>query len=249
MIVSIVTPVFNCEDFVRDCVLSVRRQDYAYIEHIIVDGGSFDGTVRIINENAHPRLFLVSEPDAGLYDAINKGIDRAKGIVLGILNADDCLANTFVISSIVNQFSNNLCNGVYGNLIYTKRNNISKISRKWTSDQYFPGKLSSGWMPPHPTLYIKTELFAQVGVYSSEFGSSGDYEFMLRLFSCHEFSATYLNMIVVIMREGGMSNGSLKKAIITLRNDFKILLKSNVGRPIAVLAMKKIRKLSQFLDR
>lgn len=243
MIVTIVTPVFNCAEFITECIASVKEQNYPHIEHLIVDGKSSDRTISLIAENMNSRIFLVSEPDLGIYDAINKGISIAKGDVLGILNADDRLASESVISSIVYNFKKASCDAVYGNLLYVKRWDISKISRRWLPGSYFSGRLNSGWMVPHPTLYLRRELYSRIGLYSLDFGTSGDYEFILRLFRCHDLRATYLNLVITIMRDGGVSNGSIKKMLGVLISDFKVLKKSHLKMPLLVLANKKFGKL------
>jgi len=247
MKVSLITIVFNGEAFLKDCIESVIAQDYADIEYIVIDGASKDNTVSIINQyNSYIRKFI-SEPDKGLYDAINKGIDLASGEVIGLLNADDMLAGNDVITKIVALFRNDASlEAVYGDLNYVNPRTL-KIIRKWKSKQAERKDLLNGWMPPHPTLYVRKDIFKKFGNYALDLGTAADYDLMLRLLYTHTIRAKYLPILMINMRMGGLSNGSLKGILMAAKNDFTALKRNNLPSPLLVLLKKKFAKISQFL--
>lgn len=246
MIVSIITPVLNCEDHIESCLRSVRSQNYPLVEHIIIDGGSSDNTLLIIKKNFTTKIKLLCEPDLRLYQAVNKGISIAKGDVIGILNADDLFAEEGIISSVVSCFINGY-DAVYGSLNYVKRIDSKTICRKWISGDFNVRKLRYGWMPPHPTLYLKKGVFNQCGLYSLDFPVAADYEFMLRIFLKFEIRPFFLNRILVIMRDGGLSNGSYRKRMSLLKQDYGIIKAMGLSFPIVVLLFKKLRKINQII--
>ena len=248
MKVSIVTVVFNCEDFIESCITSVFSQNYVDIEYIVIDGGSVDRTLPIIKKYLDRIDFFDTGRDLGLYDALNKGIGIATGDLIGLLNADDCLADVQVISEIVRCFKENNCEAVYGNLKFVKRDKPYLVTRNWQSSSYNFHALRYGWMPPHPTLYVKRTVLSTAGRYSLEFGTCGDYDMILRLFYKKKVKAVFLNRLIVIMRKGGMSNGSFKKTLAATINDYRILVHNEIPNPLFALFLKKLRKLPQFFS-
>ncbi|HKG07575.1 MAG TPA: glycosyltransferase family 2 protein [Pedobacter sp.] len=246
MIVTIVTVVLNGADYIEECIASVMTQNYKKIEHIIIDGGSCDGTLDIIEQYKSRISYVTSEADEGMYDALNKGIAIAKGDLIGFLNSDDRLADQNVISSIVKQFNSQYCDAIYGNLNYVSRNNTEKITRKWESRQYGLRCIQSGWMPPHPTFYIRKEVLDNSEPYSSAYGTCGDYDFMLRLLYKKKIKAVFVDLLIVYMRNGGISNGSFKKVFKSFFYDYRILARNKIPMPFLVVFFKKIRKLRQF---
>lgn len=247
MKLSLITVVYNAHHFIADCIESVIAQDYADLEYIVIDGGSTDGSLSIIkNYQAHIAQ-LVSEKDHGMYDALNKGIALATGDVIGILNADDMLASPDVLSAIAKQFLNSDTDGVYGDLNYVHQTNVNEVIRKWRSKQYIKKDISNGWMPAHPTLYLKSSLFKKFGGYSLNFGTAADYELILRFLYQHEAKAIYLNKLFVNMRIGGMSNASFKQRFDAFINDFSALKANQVKFPIKAILLKKISKFKQFI--
>lgn len=241
------TVVFNCFNFIADCIESVIAQDYADLEHIIVDGGSTDGTVSIIKRYQYHTAYFISEPDKGMYDALNKGIAVATGDIIGTLNADDWLAGNDVVSSVVAGFVKNNCDAVYGNINFIARQDPGRITRRWKSKPYSSINLEYGWMPAHPTLYMKRELYLCKGLYSLDFGTCADYELILRFLYKSDASAVFLNKLMVVMRNKGMSNGSFAKIFAALLNDYHALVCNKLPNPLLVLFLKKIRKVPQFL--
>ncbi|WP_316792249.1 glycosyltransferase family 2 protein [Pedobacter frigoris] len=246
MRVSMITVVFNCGHFIEDCIRSIISQEYRDIEYILIDGGSTDGTLAVIEKYSAHIACIRSEPDLSMYDAINKAIELATGEVIGILNADDVLAESDVVSAVVNCFRRNSCDAVYGNLNFAKRNDLTKIVRIWKSGSFKKSDFRFGWMPPHPTLYLKRVIFKNFGGYSLSFGNSGDYEMILRLFCKNDLSAFFLDRVMVIMRTGGRSNNSLFSMCLTAFHDYQAMRLNRVFTPVVGVIFKKLRKLRQF---
>lgn len=247
MKVSIITVVYNGETFLEDCIQSVIVQDYVNIEYIIIDGGSSDRSLKIIEQYKDYISHFISEKDNGMYDALNKGIDLATGDVVGILNADDMLASSDVISAVVSCFNNQNPDALYGNLNYVDPLNTNKIIRKWISKPYTRRGISLGWMPAHPTFYAKRLLFKTLGNYSLNYDSAADYELMVRFLYKYQINAIFLNKLIVNMRTGGMSNASLKHRYKALIYDYKALIANRVPFAVLTIFLKKISKIQQFL--
>ncbi len=246
MKISLITVVYNGENFLQECFNSVRAQTYADIEYIVIDGGSTDGTLEIIRENRSAIDYFVSEKDKGLYDALNKGIRNATGEVVGILNADDLFAAADVLAAVAKAFVDQPeIDGLYGDLNYIHPT-THHIIRTWKSKQHVHTDIKKGWMPAHPTLYLKRSLFEKNGGYSLTLGTAADYELTLRYFYTHNIEAIYLPILMVNMRMGGVSNNSLKNRIATFVDDYRAIRKNGVPYPLFVVMMKKLGKLSQF---
>lgn len=246
MKVTIITVVFNGEKYLKNCIDSILDQDYKDIEYIVIDGGSTDGSLSIIKSYSNQIHYFISEQDKGMYDALNKGIKMATGDVIGILNADDILASNDVISSIIREFQDKNADAVYGNLNYIDLNTPKKIIRRWISKQFIKKDIQLGWMPAHPTLYLKKELFTSFGSYSLDFGTAADYELMVRFLYVYQVKARYLNKLIVNMRVGGMSNSSLKQRYLALINDYRAIKKNKLPFPLMTIFLKKVSKLQQF---
>ncbi|MDN3586220.1 glycosyltransferase family 2 protein [Pedobacter aquatilis] len=247
MKISIITVVFNGEAFLDKCIESVINQSYADIEYILIDGASTDTTISIINKYRKKISKLISEPDNGLYHAVNKGINLASGEIIGLLNADDMLADNTVITQIVNLFKEDSeLEAAYGDLNYIHPNTL-KIIRKWKSKQADKRDLINGWMPAHPTLYVKKSIFKKYGNYALDLGTAADYDLMLRLLYVHSIKAQYLPILMVNMRIGGLSNGSLKGILMAAKNDLTALKRNNLPFPLLALLKKKFAKITQFL--
>jgi len=247
MKVSIITATFNSEKNIQRTIDSIVNQDYHDIEHIIIDGGSTDDTLKILKENKTRISKYISEKDKGIYDALNKGIKLATGDIIGFLNSDDVFTNKHVISRIVNCFKTNKTDLVYGNLVYrSKKDNTNKKTiRYWRSNVYSPGCLKWGWMPPHPTLYCKREVYKDWGLYDETYKIAADYDFILRVFKQPSVSKSFLPTIMVKMDIGGTSNKSFKNMIRKSTEDFKAIHRNKTGNLFTVF-FKNFRKLNQF---
>ncbi|WP_276088838.1 glycosyltransferase family 2 protein [Pedobacter sp. JY14-1] len=246
MKVTIVTPVLNCINYMSGCIESVLGQDYPDLEYIIVDGGSVDGTLSVIEKYRENISRVINTKDNGSYDALNKGIALATGDLIGLLNADDLLADPSVVSAVVALVKREHCNIVYGDLDIITRNGREKVVRRWRPGRYNPVKLRFGWMPPHPTLYIGHELLRKYLPYAQHYEASADYDLILRAFGDTAANIRYLNKLMVKMRSGGQSNGSSIKLFRTFLADYRILEANGVPLPLLVAGIKKLRKLRQL---
>src|SRR5437868_6439653 len=201
--VTIITVTLNSEKFLEDCINSVINQQYANIEHIIVDGESTDGTLAIIEKYKDHISQWVSEKDYSMYDAINKGMRMATGDIIGTLNSDDTLSSPTVIDEIVNAFNEQKVDSVYGDLVYVDPVNTQKIIRVWKGVQYKRSRYKFGWMPAHPTFYFRRKLLDQFGFYETHYFTAADYEFMARYLYYYRVSSYYIPKLIVRMRTGG----------------------------------------------
>ena len=246
MKVSIITVCYNSESTIESTIQSVLNQDYKDIEYILVDGKSTDKTISIIDRYKSRISKLISEKDEGMYFAINKGIKHATGDVVGILNADDFYFNDKIISRIVKEFQSKKTDSVYGDLQYVKKDNPNEIFRHWKSERYTSKLFLKGWMPPHPTFFVKRNCYEKFGAFNTSFSISSDYELMLRFLYKHKISSSYIPEVLVRMRTGGMSNVSLKSRVKANRED-KLAWKINGLKPNSfTLILKPLSKLRQF---
>jgi len=246
MKVSIITATFNSEKSIQRTIDSIADQDYKDIEHIIIDGGSTDMTLSIIHSNSNHSVRLISEKDNGIYDALNKGIKLATGDIIGFLNSDDVFSNLQVISKVVNYFSVKDCDVLYGNLIYQSKDDLNrKTIRYWKSNIFHPDCLKYGWMPPHPTVYCKKEIYSQYGHYDERFKISADYDYILRIFKEPSIKKAYLPAVMVKMDIGGISNGSARSILQKTKEDYRVIRQNKAGGFYTII-FKNLRKVIQF---
>lgn len=244
--VSIITVTYNSEKFLEDCIHSVQGQHFKNIEHIIIDGKSTDGTVGIIKKYENGIARWVSEPDNGIYDAINKGMAMATGDVIGILNSDDVLDNDDVITKIVKTFVSQKTDVVYGDLEVVAQDDTNKVLRIWKGQPFNRNRFKYGWMPAHPTFYVKRSLIEQFGGYETHYFTAADYEFMARYLYKHKVSATYLPSLIVRMRTGGASNVNLKQRLRANRRDYLAMRRNKIPFPLIASILKPLIKVHQF---
>lgn len=244
--VSIITACLNSAKYLSECIASVSNQSYPEIEYIIIDGGSTDDTLSIIQDNMDLVSYFISEPDRGMYDAINKGIKAATGDIIGILNSDDILATPDAVMTIVSSFKKHSTDAVYGDLVYVLPEDTQTIIRFWKGKNYRRSYFRFGWMPAHPTFYIRRNLILQYGLYENHFYTAADYEFMARYLYTQRCSATYIDEIIVKMRSGGASNGNLKRRLRANRRDYLAMKKNNIPFAFIVSILKPLSKLHQY---
>jgi len=251
---SIITTTFNSEATIVDVIRSLSQQDYPrdQIEWIVVDGESTDRTLELIQESAFRPDRLLSEPDDGVYDAFNKGVRLATGDVVGFLHADDFLASPLVLKRVACAFENSGAEAVYGNLQYVKPLPAGDFAvvRHWDSGIYYLRNLKWGWMPPHPALYLRRDVYERTrndnGEYfDTRFTCAADYEYMLRILSKYGIEPAYLNMVLVKMRIGGISNRSFGNVLRKMREDWQVIREHRIGG-IHTLAFKNLSKVRQF---
>lgn len=247
MKVSIITITYNSASTVEDTLRSVVNQDYPDIEYLIIDGKSKDNTLQIVDKYKEGISKIVSEKDKGLYDALNKGIALASGDIVGMLHSDDLYASDHVISDIVSTFkSNPEAQGVYADLVFVDRNDTNKITRTWESGDYEEGDFLNGWMPPHPTFFVRKECYEQYGGFNTTLRLSADYELMLRMIHKNKIKLAYLPKVVVKMRMGGASNVSFFVRLKANIED-KMAWKLNGIKPgFFTRFMKPARKIGQY---
>lgn len=247
MKISIITVCLNSEITIEETIQSVLSQDYPDIEYIIVDGKSTDRTLEIINKYSDKISKIISEKDNGMYEAINKGIKMAAGEIIGLLHADDLFASRYVVSKIANEFQTKKIDCLYGDLVYVERKNLQKIFRNWKSKSYRDNLFLKGWMPPHPTFYVRKNILEKFGYYNTRLKFSADYELMLRLIYKNKVVSSYLAEVMVKMREGGKSNFSLSNRIKANLED-RLAWKINGLKPgLFTLIWKPVSKFFQFV--
>jgi len=248
MKISIITAVRNNEQFIEQAVLSVINQTYTEIEYIVIDGNSSDSTLKILNSYKKHFTHFVSEPDSGIYDALNKGIALASGEYIGFLHSDDLYPTNSTVEQIAQELTVSKSDSLYGDLIYVRKNNASQILRYWKSGNFSESKLSKGWMPPHPTFFVKKQCYNQFGTFNTNFRIAADYELILRFLGKHKISTCYLPQIIYTMRVGGESNRSAKNILRKMREDYRALINNNVGG-VGSLFLKNVSKIPQFFKR
>lgn len=242
--ISLITVCFNAENTINQCIQSVFSQNFKNVEYIIVDGGSTDKTVEIINQYKDKINIFLSEPDDGIYDAMNKGIKLAGGDIIGMLNADDSFADNNTLSTVAEAFKQSNARIIYGDLDFV--NSHGSIVRKWRTGQYSHGLFNWGWMPPHPTFYCKRELFHQFGYYSLEYGTAADYELMLRFMHLNRINAFYIKKVLIGMKIGGISNKRIDNRVKGLFFDLKAMRNNDILFPLITLIFKPLRKVNQY---
>jgi glycosyltransferase len=245
MLVSIITATYNSAATLQDCLQSVASQTHPSIEHLIIDGASKDETVAVAKAFPHINK-IISERDGGIYDAMNKGIALAQGEIIGILNSDDFYVDEQVISDVVNLFKSSACDIVYADLQYVDQLDTQKVVRTWKSGLMHARSFLFGWMPPHPTLFVRRSVYERFGVFNLDLKSAADYEFMLRVLHKEHCTVAYLPRIIVKMRNGGNSNQSIKHRIFANREDKKAWLLNGLQPYFFTLVLKPARKLFQF---
>jgi glycosyltransferase len=244
--ISIVTTTYNSAAMIKDTLESIRRQDYPHVESIIVDGQSTDATLPIVLEYPHVGL-CISEPDNGIYAAMNKGIRLASGDVVGILNSDDVYYDETVLSRVAEVFQREGCDAVYGDLVYVDRKDTFKVVRRWKAGVFKANAFMWGWMPPHPTFFVRRSLYTKYAGFAPQFKIAADYDLMLRLIHKHRISLCYIPAVLVKMRNNGASNRSWANRFKANKED-SLAWTSNGLQPFWFTRfLKPLRKLHQFI--
>lgn len=255
--ISLITATYNAAATLRDCLECVKSQTTQGIQHIIIDGGSTDSTMEIVAEFQDNLSLVLSEPDNGIYDAMNKGLKLATGEVIGILNSDDFYPTHDTLDKVTKIFNDPEVEACYGDLNYVtelppsvaadkRETEKYKTVRYWKSGQYSPGKFYWGWMPPHPTFFLRRSVYERFGNFNLDLGTAADYELMLRFLLKHQIKAAYIPEVLVHMRTGGASNATLNARIAANRND-RLAWEVNELKPYPMtILLKPIRKIPQF---
>lgn len=248
---SVITATYNSSASVADTIKSILNQDYDNYEIIFIDGASKDKTLDVIKTetfSAIDKVKIISEPDAGIYDALNKGIMNSAGDVIAFLHADDFYASDNVLRNIAAKFDEADSDSVYGDLEYVRKENTEKIIRYWRSGSFTIAKLKKGWMPPHPAFFVKKEIYEKFGNFDLSFKIAADYDFMMRVLFKEKISTAYLPEVLVKMRVGGESNKSISNILKKSNEDLRAMKKNSLGG-LPALISKNIRKVPQFFTR
>jgi glycosyltransferase len=248
MRISVVTTCRNAAATLPAALESVRAQRGVEVEHVVVDGKSTDNTLEVVAAHGAHVATLISEPDSGIYDGLNKGVRAATGDVIGFVHADDALAHPDVLARVAKLFEDPAVDAVYGDLVYVDRERPDKVLRYWKAGTYSRLRLLKGWMPPHPTLYMRRQVYERHGLFDTRFRIAADYEHMLRVFWHGRVRAAYVPDVLVRMRIGGASNGSLPNMLRKLAEDFQALRQNQIS-PAQALLLKNVTKLPQFVAR
>jgi glycosyltransferase len=246
--ISIITSVYNNKTTISDSIESVLSQTYADIEYIVIDGASTDGTIDIVKRYEDRISIFKSEPDAGIYDGLNKGISLATGDIIGFLHSDDFYHDENVIEVVADTFKTHQTDSVYSDLVYVNKDNKDQVIRYWKSSDFSLKKLHRGWMPPHPTFFVKRDVYLEAGFFDTSFRIAADYDIILRFLGKHEITTKYIPKVLIHMRTGGESNKSLNNLIQKSKDDYRAMKNNGVGN-IFGLIVKNIRKIPQFLMR
>jgi len=249
--ISVVTVTYNCTSVIVDCLASVAGQTHADVEHVVIDGASADGTLAELQAHRDSLEVLVSEPDSGIYDAMNKGINLATGDIIGFLNYDDFYVGHDVLSTVANVFeSNPALDACYSDLIYVDPIDISRTVRYWQSDEFIPGSFAKGWMPPHPTFFVRRSVYERYGIFNLDYRIAADVELMMRFLEVHKIRVRYVPEVWVKMRLGGTTNKSFKNIWIQNQEVLRALKEHNLpANPFLFFARKLFSRGQQFFRR
>lgn len=247
--VSIVTVVFNNQSFIECAINSVLSQTYQNIEYIVIDGGSVDGTIERIKKYSDKIAHFVSEKDRGIYDAMNKGIRLATGDIVGILNSDDFYASNTTVETVVRMMDEKQVDACYGDLVYVDRQNVSKMKRCWKSCEYKDGLFRKGWMPPHPTFFVKRWAYEKYGLFNLDLPAGSDFELLFRFLDRHQIKSCYIPQVFIKMRLGGFSNKNICNIFRQNMTIMRILRENQIHVSPFFLCSKFVEKFGQFLNK
>jgi glycosyltransferase involved in cell wall biosynthesis len=247
MKISIITVAYNSSATIVDTLKSVASQIHRDFEHIVIDGASEDGTLAVLKEHGRHLANIVSEPDQGIYDAMNKGVRLATGDVIGFLNADDYLAHSQVLSHVAASFGDRSLDAVFGDVGFFRPERPNRLIRRYRSSRFEPGRLSWGWMPPHPTLFVQREMFRRVGPFRTDYRIAGDFEWIVRAFGVQAVRYKYLPEIMVHMRTGGISTGGWRNTLLLNREVMRACRENGLSTSWPKLLSKYPAKLLEFV--
>lgn len=245
--ITIITAVYNGSATISDCLESVNAQTVS-AEHIIIDGASTDNTLDIVRRIS-PAARIVSEPDNGIYDAMNKGIQLATGDIVGILNSDDFYAEPMVLEKVIALFKESGADALFADLVYVRPDNLNQTVRYYSGADFTPDKFARGWMPPHPTFFVKRELYDRYGLFCTDYKIAADYELTARFLARHKVSYAYLPEVIVHMRTGGVSTRSLRSNWILNREILRACAENGINTNIWKIYSKYFIKIMQLFKR
>ncbi len=248
MRISVVTATYCCERTIGDCLDSVATQTHDDVQHVVIDGASRDGTIAAIERRRGRIDTFLSEPDGGIYDALNKGIARCNGEVVGFLHSDDVYNDERVLERVAKAFADPRVEACYGDLVYVSATDPRRVTRYWRSGEYSPARLAWGWMPPHPAFFARRSSYARLGPFDTRLRIAADYDAMSGILQGLQGHAVYLPEVLVRMRNGGVSNRSLANILRKSAEDYRVIRRRKLGG-IGTLVGKNLSKLDQWLRR
>lgn len=249
MKVTVITVCFNSAATLADTLRSVASQSHPDIEHIVIDGGSTDGTVSIVEKERDRISQFVSEPDDGIYDAMNKGLRLATGEIIGFLNSDDVYENAHVIRSIVREFAAPGLEAVFADAVFVDADRPASVLRRYSSRHFGPKTIAWGWMPAHPTLFLRRSVYERHGGFKTGYRIAGDFEFIARTFSRNEIRYRYLPEVFVRMRNGGVSTSGLKGTLLLNREVLRACRENGLKTNVVKVGSKYLFKMLEFIPR
>jgi glycosyltransferase involved in cell wall biosynthesis len=248
MKVSIITVCYNSASHVEDAINSVAAQDYGNIEHIIIDGGSTDGTIALLEKHDGRIASWISEPDRGIYDAMIKGIGMATGEVIGLLNSDDFYYNSSIISQVAAAFEDQKIDAVYGDLIFIDPENLNRTVRTYSSAKWSPARFARGYMPAHPTFFVRRKYYEKFGLFETDYRIAADYEMLIRLLFVNKLKYKYLPLTMVKMRKGGVSSSGIKSNIVLNREIVRACRKHGIKTSALKIYPKYFNKVFELFQ-
>lgn len=246
--ISIITVCYNSANTIGDTINSIASQTYLDKEHIIVDGASKDATMDIVRSSPSISRF-VSEPDFGIYDAMNKGLKLATGDVVGILNSDDFYVDDSVLAQVAEVFANSEIDACYADLVYVDRQDTNKVVRYWKSRTFVPGLFKRGWMPAHPTFFVRREVYEELGDFDLDFRFQADFELTMRFLEIYRITSVYIPKILIKMRVGGVSNNTIIGIIKGNIEAYKACMKNHLSISPIFNIIKVASRVPQFFSR
>lgn len=245
MRISIITVCYNSAKTIADTIASVASQQYGNCEHIVIDGASSDGTTEIV-KNATSIAQYISEPDQGIYDAMNKGLDRASGDLICFLNADDTYASTDVLSKVAHEMQQHDLDALIGDVAFFRRDNPTRVVRRYHSNRFRPGRLAWGWMPAHPALFLRKEVVRQVGYFKTDYRIAGDFDFIVRAFHGQPLKYRHIPEVLVRMQIGGISTGGWRSTVRLNQEVLRACRENGLNTHVLKILSKYPMKLMEF---
>lgn len=249
MKISIITVVYNSAATIEDTIMSVAAQTYQDVEHIVVDGASTDGTLSVINRHMNKIQRFISEPDKGIYDAMNKGIGLATGDVIGFLNADDIYADNLILGKVASVFADSAIDACYADLVYVSKDDLNKVIRYWKSQEYRNGLFRRGWMPAHPTFFVRKSVYDKYGGFDLDFKFQSDFDMTMRFLEVYKIKSVYIPEIFVKMRIGGATNRRLLNIIKGNIEAYRACRKNGLDVSPFFIVAKILSRIPQFFSR
>lgn len=246
MKISIITITYNSSETIHNTLTSVASQEYPNIEHIIVDGASKDNTLEKVSKFPHVAK-VISEPDKGIYDAMNKGIKAATGDVIGILNSDDFFSTNQIIQKVVDGFEQGV-DCIIGDVAFVNPDDLNKIVRYYSAAKWHPAKFQKGYMPPHPSFYLRKEFYEKLGLYQIDYKIAADYELLVRMLHKHKLRYKYLPLQIVTMRTGGVSTQNIKSRYILNKEIVRACAENDISTNMVYLSFKYANKLFEYFQ-